>query len=149
MSFSRYKSTIELGDTVILYVSFNAMYPVVVTEKRTTRNGDEVENVIQTTYGGLPVKELVGKKFGTRIGLSGGYAYALYPTPQLWTKCLPHRTQILYATDISMIMTQLELKPGSVVIESGTGSGSLSHSIARTIAPNGRLRTFDFHKVPN
>ena len=75
-----------------------------------------------------------------------GYVYVLHPTPELWTKTLPHRTQILYATDISLILMQLELKPGSVVIESGTGSGSLSHSILRTIAPKGHLHTFDFHE---
>ena len=66
-----------------------------------------------------------------------GYAYVLYPTPELWTKTLPHRTQIIYATDISLVLLQLELKPGSIVIESGTGSGSLSHSFLRTIAPTG------------
>lgn len=32
------------------------------------------------------------------------------------------------------------------MIEAGTGSGSLSHSILRTIAPSGHLNTFDFHQ---
>lgn len=48
--------------------------------------------------------------------------YILHPTPELWTLNLPHRTQILYSTDISLITMMLELKPGSVVCESGKGS---------------------------
>jgi tRNA (adenine57-N1/adenine58-N1)-methyltransferase len=78
------------------------------------RKGEEVENVFQTNYGAFKVQDLVGKKFGTKVAMTRGYGYALYPTPELWTKTLPHRTQILYATDISLILMQLELKPGSI-----------------------------------
>ena len=70
----------------------------------------------------------------------------LHPTPELWTLALPHRTQILYTADISLVCLQLELRPGSVVLECGTGSGSMSHAIARTIAPSGHLYTFEFHQ---
>ena len=38
------------------------------------------------------------------------FCSTLQPTPDLWTKCLPHRTQILYSTDISMIILQLEIR---------------------------------------
>ena len=48
-----------------------------------------------------------------------GWLYLLHPSPELWTVTLPHRTQILYSTDISLIMMELELRPGSVVVESG------------------------------
>jgi tRNA (adenine57-N1/adenine58-N1)-methyltransferase len=69
----------------------------------------------------------------------------LAPTPDLWTYSLKHRTQILYPTDIALILSELHIKPGSVVLESGTGSGSLSSSFARTLAPHGHLHTFEFN----
>jgi hypothetical protein len=50
---------------------------------------------------------------------SNGWILLLYPTPELWTLALPHRTQILYAADISMIVAHLDVRPGSVVVESG------------------------------
>lgn len=59
---------------------------------------------------------------------------------------MPHRTQIVYTPDISMILLQLEVKPGSIVVESGTGSGSLSHAFLRAVKPSGHLHTFDFHE---
>ncbi|KAF9920715.1 tRNA (adenine(58)-N(1))-methyltransferase catalytic subunit trmt61a [Linnemannia zychae] len=91
---------------------------------------------------------MIGLQYGTKLGSNTGrgFVYLLYPTPELWTLILPHRTQILYVADISLVMMYLDLKPGRVMIESGTGSGSFSHSIARTIAPGGHLYTFEYHQ---
>lgn len=54
-----------------------------------------------------------------KVELSRGWCFVLQPTPELWTQTLPHRTQIIYTPDISMILFQLDIKPGSIVIESG------------------------------
>lgn len=63
-----------------------------------------------------------------------GFVYLLRPSPELWTISLPHRTQILYAPDMAFIAMKLNLSPGAHVIEAGTGSGSFTHFLARTVS---------------
>jgi len=119
MSFNRYKDIIEEGDTVILYINPQAMYAIQAQSVIENRKGEKIENVMQTKYGALKISSLFGKPFGSKVSLSNGWAHVLYPTPELWTQTLPHRTQIIYTPDISLIMFMLELKPGSIVVESG------------------------------
>lgn len=147
MSFCTKKELIEEGDTVILYLSINKIHALDVQPQIINKKGKLVENVFQATpYGALRIRDLIGKRFGVKINLSNGWGYILQPTPELWTLTLPHRTQIIYTPDISMILFQLEVVPGSIVIEAGTGSGSLSHAFIRSIMPHGHLHTFDFHE---
>jgi tRNA (adenine57-N1/adenine58-N1)-methyltransferase catalytic subunit len=75
-----------------------------------------------------------------------GYIYILRPTPELWTLALPHRTQIVYTPDTSFILAKLAIRPGSICIEAGTGSGSFTHALARQVAPTGKVYTFEFHE---
>lgn len=109
MSFCERNSTIKEGDTVIIYVSFNKIYPIKVTRGLSH----------STKYGTFKHVELIGKKYGTKFECKQGSVYLLAGSPELWTLCLPHRTQIIYTPNISLITFQLELKPGSIVVESG------------------------------
>lgn len=146
MSFNGFKEQIDEGDDVVLYLTINQIYTIKAEAKTKNKNGIFIDKVFQTPYGALKCGELIGKCYGTKISLSKGWGYVLQPTPELWTITLPHRTQIVYTADISMIILQLEIQPGSIVIESGTGSGSLSHALIRTVKPHGHLYTFDFHE---
>lgn len=119
MSFNKYKDLIEEGDVAILYLNPTSMYAIKVTLSIVDKLGKTVENVFQTTYGALKVKDLIGKRFGSKVTLSRGWAHILHPTPELWTLTLPHRTQIIYTPDISMVLMQLEIGPGTIVVESG------------------------------
>ena len=77
-------------------MNFNSIYPVYVREKVMSRKGVEVDKIYQTKYGSLKAMDLVGVRYGTKVQLSTGYGFALHPTLELWTKCLPHRCFHLY-----------------------------------------------------
>ncbi|GJJ68641.1 tRNA (adenine57-N1/adenine58-N1)-methyltransferase catalytic subunit [Entomortierella parvispora] len=139
-SFARYKAnnTIEEGDLVVMYLSKETMSIIRI------KDGD----YFNCKFGNYKHSDMIGLQYGTKLGSNTGrgFIYLLHPTPELWTLVLPHRTQILYIADISFVMNFLNLKPGMSMIESGTGSGSFSHSIARTLAPTGHLYTFEYHQ---
>lgn len=136
LSFNR---TIAYGDLVIVYEKPEIMQPIIVTPDAELHN----------RYGVFKHSDWVGKPFGSRVSSCKGvqgYVYVLAATPELWTLCLQHRTQILYLADISLVIMYLEIVPGCLVLESGTGTGSFTTSIARSVAPNGHVYTFDFHQ---
>ncbi|TKY85187.1 hypothetical protein EX895_006267 [Sporisorium graminicola] len=117
---------IQAGDLIIVFASRDKTpMPLTVTP------GEHVSNM----FGHFPHSDMVGMPYGSKmVSKNGrGYVYLLRPTPELWTLALPHRTQILYAPDMSFISMKLNMGPGSRVIEAGTGSGSFSHFIARTV----------------
>ncbi|KAI8923888.1 tRNA methyltransferase complex GCD14 subunit-domain-containing protein [Entophlyctis helioformis] len=138
MSFLSRCPTIALGDTAIVYVNPEQITGVVVTKGGTFQN----------RFGSFHHDDMVGLAWGSRLATRNkrGFVYLLEPTPELWTLALPHRTQILYQPDISLISSFLELQPGVKALEAGTGSGSFSHAIARTVAPTGTLYSFEYHK---
>ncbi|CAF1109374.1 unnamed protein product [Didymodactylos carnosus] len=128
---------INEGSTIIIYLGYNNLHVLKVKQNET----------FQMKFGALKHNDIIGKRYGSKIMCSKGYIHVLAPEPELWTLALPHRTQILYMPDISLVILELDIKPGSIVIEAGTGSGSLSHSIIRSIKPNGHLHTFEFHEL--
>ncbi|KAF9959115.1 tRNA (adenine-N(1)-)-methyltransferase catalytic subunit trm61 [Modicella reniformis] len=139
-NFVNYKenNTIEGGDPVVVFLSKENMSLIRV------KKGE----IFNCKFGSFKHVDMIGLQYGTKLGSNTGrgFLYLLYPTPELWTLVLPHRTQILYIADISFVMSFLNLKPGMSMIESGTGSGSFSHSIIRTLAPTGHLYTFEYHQ---
>lgn len=99
------KRLIEVGDTAVVYINVKVQHVMKIAKGA----------VHQIKYGAVRHDELIGKPYGLRYQCSRGYVYILRPTPELWTVTLPHRTQILYFTDIALITTQLELRPGKLV----------------------------------
>ena len=134
---------IKEGDVIIVFHGHDDYRPLKVTSRFE----------LHCKEGKFKHDDMIGQRFGTRIkGVGNTKAETTAPTllllqnsPDLWTLAVPHRTQIIYNTDIAAIVFGLRAKPGSIVVEAGTGSGSLTHSFARAVSPGGKVFTFDFH----
>lgn len=96
---------IQQGDTVIAYISPENKWAFKVTQ-----DGKESCRV-----GAFSHSNMIGLDWGSKIisDSKKGFLTLLKPSPELWTRTLKHRTQILYTPDISFIEMMLDLKIGS------------------------------------
>eukprot|EP00970_Alexandrium_tamarense_P001185 scaffold128_cov198-Alexandrium_tamarense.AAC.8 len=135
------RSTIQPTDLVVIFESFNDINFVYATPN----------DIFSNRNGHFHHNDFIGKPYGCKIrsrnndGL--GFLYLLRPTPELWARSLPHRTQIVHELDAAMIVHHLNVSPNMIVCESGTGSGAMSHVFLRSLAPMGKLHTYEFNKV--
>lgn len=104
----------------------DALQPLIITP------GKEIQN----KFGAYRHSDLVGIPYGSKVGsrTGRGFIHVLRPTPELWTMALPHRTQILYLADISFIVSRLDIKPGSKVIEAGELHNNLIFHFVRIVS---------------
>eukprot|EP01056_Protomagalhaensia_sp_Gyna25_P002247 Protomagalhaensia_sp_Gyna_25__2246@NODE_2225_length_1212_cov_50_283887_g1845_i0_p1_GENE_NODE_2225_length_1212_cov_50_283887_g1845_i0NODE_2225_length_1212_cov_50_283887_g1845_i0_p1_ORF_typecomplete_len343_score32_25GCD14/PF08704_10/9_9e58Methyltransf_31/PF13847_6/8_8e08GCD14_N/PF14801_6/2_5e07GCD14_N/PF14801_6/1_9e03Methyltransf_3/PF01596_17/1_6e06PCMT/PF01135_19/4_9e05Methyltransf_24/PF13578_6/0_0092MTS/PF05175_14/0_025Ubie_methyltran/PF01209_18/0_15Methyltransf_4/PF02390_17/0_15VirD1/PF07328_11 len=134
----RMKACAEENDYVILFSTHDSL-----VKARLTPGG-----ITQFKGGKFRHNDIIGKAFGSRIPdlkTPTITTVLLSWTPELHSLSLDHRTQILWAPDISLISAYLGTRAGFVLVESGTGSGSASVNFARQLGPKGKLHTFEFH----
>lgn len=67
MSFAEPQSVIKENDTVILYLTVQSLHAIDVLPYIKNKKDELVENVFQTSFGALKVKELIGTKYGSRV----------------------------------------------------------------------------------
>lgn len=142
-------STARDGTLMIVQEKYDALLPAHLM------SGQHLNN----RFGRFSHDDLVGKPLGRRweaVSHPGpgsgsqqcaGFVHALAPTPELWSMAMHHRTQIVYPHDTAIIALYLELRPGCVIVEAGTGSGSASVAFARAVAPSGKVFSFEFHEA--
>lgn len=133
------------GDLVIVQEHYTTLKPITLTANAFFNN----------RYGRFAHSDIIDRQLGRRVNAqknnssgrqaSAGFVHALTPTPELWAQAMDHRTQIVYPHDAALISLLLELRPGAVLVECGTGSGSACTAFARVVAP-GTVYSFDFHK---
>ncbi|NON63124.1 tRNA (adenine-N1)-methyltransferase [Acidianus sp. RZ1] len=101
---------------------------------------------LDTDRGYILHDDLIGKEYGEKIAMSKGNAYLLKPIPTDIYSSLPRPSQVLYPKDIGYILYSSGVEPGSLVIESGTGSGFLTIALAYFLGDNGRIISYDIRE---
>lgn len=129
---------IQDGEHIIAYQSPEVQFMLKIEDGKS----------LNTRYGLFEHDCFIGKRYGEKVWSKDKryFFYALKIDRTFFTQNQCHRTQILYSIDISMAILFLNIKPGDVVCESGTGSGSMSYSIGKALGVTGHLYTFEFNE---
>ena len=127
---------IKEGDDIILYLDKRRTYMVKV----------EADRQFHTHKGYVEIGELIGKPYGTTLVSSLGISfYVIKPLIRDRILKTDRKTQVLYPKDISYILLQMGIGPGSRIVEAGTGSGALTMAMANIVRPDGMIYSYDIN----
>jgi tRNA (adenine57-N1/adenine58-N1)-methyltransferase catalytic subunit len=125
---------IQDGDYVLIYLDARRTYMIKMQAGQT----------FHTHKGYLKLDELIGKEYGEPIKSSLGiYFTTLKPSLTDYIMKSSRNTQIIYPKDAALIVMFSGIGPGSRVVESGTGTGSLTTALAHYVGPSGKVYTYE------
>lgn len=102
------------------------------------------EGRMQTHHGVIKHAEMIGLPYGSEVRSHLGYPFhMLRPTTADLVQDLKRSGQILFPKDLGYILIKLGIRPGSRVLECGTGSGALTVTLSRAVAPGGHVYSYD------
>lgn len=91
----------------------------------------------------LLMDDWIGREFGEKVVCDHGEGFLLKPTLEDFMMKASRQSGIIYPKDAAFLMMRTGIQSGSKVLEVGTGSGSLTMALAQTVAPSGKVYTFD------
>ncbi len=128
---------IQDGDYVLIYLDARRTYMIKVQSGQT----------FHTHKGYLKLDELIGKAYGEPIQSSMGINFTtLKPSLTDYIMKSSRNTQIIYPKDAALIVMLSGIGPGSRVIESGTGTGSLTTALAQYVGDTGKVFTYELRE---
>lgn len=88
--------------------------------------------------------DIIGKPFGSWAYTNMGKPFCLLrPNIQEYSRRVRRMTQILYPKDTGFILVSLNIGPGALVVECGTGSGGFTSVLAHFVGDAGRVVSYE------
>lgn len=124
---------VKKGETIVLIDSNYKKY-LIETEGKTDK------------YKGIGVfdpKILIGIEYGKQIEIGSKQFWILKPSLQDKLQSLKRKAQIILPRDSAHIISNCSIESNQKVLEAGIGSGSLTIVLANSIAPGGKVFSYD------
>lgn len=102
---------------------------------------------LHTHSGFIDHNDIIGKEFGTFVeGNLDSQFVLLEPLIEDFVMKSIRPTQVVYPKDLGLIAAITGMSPGKNIIETGTGSGTLTCFAANLIKPRGRIYSYECRK---
>ncbi len=126
----------ELGDWVLL---------VPTDPEKQQRWIAKVGEKFSTAEGVFDLGSLVGKMPGATVESHlGQKLFAFRPTPADWVlHAVKRQTQVTYPKEMGYILVRAGVVPGSIVVESGSGSGASTLMFAFAVGDEGHVFSYE------
>jgi len=98
----------------------------------------------ETHRGYINHNDLIGLPWGSRVASHMGSPFVLLQ-PSLADILIETRrnTQIMYPKDIGFILLTMDIGPGKVVLEAGSGSGAFTTALAFSVGSGGKVISYE------
>lgn len=99
---------------------------------------------LHTHEGIVSHDHIIGQPWGRRVRTQLGKPFlVLEPSTHDLIVHVRRQSQIIYPKEAGYILLKMSIRPGVRVVEAGTGSGGLTIALARTVAPSGRVYSYE------
>ncbi|KAA0008655.1 MAG: tRNA (adenine-N1)-methyltransferase [Thermoplasmata archaeon] len=94
-------------------------------------------------FGVINSQEFVGLEYGKKIVLGTKNVWLLRPFSYDRWGSLKRKAQIILPKDAAQIIVNCSIVSGSIVVEGGIGSGSLTTVLSQIVAPDGKIISYE------
>lgn len=98
-------------------------------------------------HGTIAHDDLIGRAEGSEVTSSGGMKLlAFRPSLADYVLKMQRGAQVIYPKDLALVLIYADVFPGALVVEAGTGSGSLTLALARAAGETGKVISYELRE---